>query len=188
MDVTVKELGEGNFLFSSGRVGFPDSRSGQAISPLDKEFSQHLERKIRPVVLALIRKGFRTIESCSGHDGSTTSIVTLAFPSQRQHDEAIKEFLKFPNLAFKPNFKFENQNIPRKDYAPYREREAALVNCLYALSHPEWSILQIRFPDFNLWTKLKFIWFVRRISTRRADLLNTTVQLSDKDWLQFYLA
>lgn len=76
------KLKSGNYLHSDGRIFVDDDGIAQTVSPYSEDFYENIEDEIKPLVSALIKKGYLTYSSCAGHQAVKRRFVAVAFPDR----------------------------------------------------------------------------------------------------------
>lgn len=91
-----------NVLQKDGRIYFKDEQGNYlavTVSPLHPRFETQIEPGVWPLVNALVQKGYLTVSSCEGHDGSDY-FVKLVFDTETSAQQFIDQFPLIRGLIF----------------------------------------------------------------------------------------
>ncbi len=89
-----------NKLHKDGRIYFEDVDGNHiaiTVSPLHEKFETQIETGVWPLVKSLVDKGYLTVSSCEGHDGSNF-YVKLVFNGRGSAEEFISQLPKILGL------------------------------------------------------------------------------------------
>lgn len=92
-----------NKLHKDGRIYFEDEEGNYiaiTVSPLHVEFASQIEIGVWPLVKSLVDKGYLTVSSCEGHDGSNY-YVKIVFNGKQSANEFIDQLPSIPGLEVK---------------------------------------------------------------------------------------
>lgn len=93
----VKQLKSGNILHSDGRIFVDGDGIAQTVSPYAPDFYENIEEDIKPLVSALVAKGYLTYSSCGGHQVVKRRFVAVAFPDKESCRSFIDSVRKLYN-------------------------------------------------------------------------------------------
>ena len=178
-----------NFLHKNGRIYA--SKSNEAyfavtVSPINKNFESQIEKKIYPVVKALLDKNYLTIGSCEGHGSATFGdppAIRLVFGSLEsaesfinslKNENYIKASLVEPSLnssQFYQNGKF---HYKRNEYENTLNCDGAEdINRLFFRNYSNvWYVRLHLIKNIGLLEKIKDVFFLKTSEKIRADLIN----------------
>lgn len=92
-----------NKLQKDGRIYFRDEDGNPiaiTVSPLHEKFETQIEPGVWSLVKSLVDKGYLTVSSCEGHDGSDF-FVKIVFDGRASADEFVKALPTIPGLQIK---------------------------------------------------------------------------------------
>ena len=155
-----------NILHKDGRIYFKDELGNYlavTVSPLNPKFKTQIEHGVWPVVNALVKKGYLTVSSCEGHDGSDY-YVKIVFDTEVSAQQFIDQFPKIKGLVFE--LEYQSANVIRyivNGQAKYRPaghdenidkyQEVKYINMLFNRSYTDccYVIIKVypRLKSFN---------------------------------------
>jgi len=91
-----RQLKSGNILHSDGRIYVDGDGIAQTLSPYAPDFYENIEEEIKPLVSALVAKGYLTYSSCAGHQAVKRRFVAIAFPDK----ESCRKFVNAARLTY----------------------------------------------------------------------------------------
>lgn len=196
------ELDAPNKLQKNGRIYAIDENGNYiavSVNVLHPLFDTQIEKGIWPIVDALVKKGYLTISSCEGHDGSPC-YVKLVFPNQEYADQ-FKDSLFFceglflriemtsANVVRAVDTKgtFHYRNTEHKDEFSYKA-ELDGINQLFSRNYTDFRYVYVEiYPEprgfFNFIKRLLF--GTAPIQNKRTEVktqfLKTIKELPDYD-------
>lgn len=171
----------------SGRINFHgvDHSSGPAhtVCPYVPHFLNNIEDGIKPLVLALVNKGYLTYSSCSGHQSFEPRYVGLAIPSEEFRERVVNllsirfklwqkmQLFKLIKLSTVANNKFQVNSknaFTGVDRGEPTADEAEGFNTIFYRNYPLWLFLRIQIGyevvfvsytyPLTIWKRLECLW------------------------------
>lgn len=182
-----------NFLHKNGRIYA--SRSNEAyfavaVSPINENFESQIEKKIYPVVKALLDKNYLTIGSCEGHDSATFGdppAIRLVFGSLEsaesfinclKSEKYIKASLVEPSLNASQFYKNGRFHYKRNEFENISNCDGAEdINRMFFRNYSNvWYVKLHLIKDLSLLQKIEDVFFLKTSEKIRAELIKSFLE------------